>query len=436
METPLFAKLAARWKTVLVILLLSLSCGIAYTLFAPAVWEARATVIFPVRQASALGLAGGDASAITSALGGPTPVRVYSGILESARTVDYVAKETGLSRLDVKRMRKVLDQAMENTITVSAANRDPELAKRLVALHLQALETINEDLNMPQSENDVAVLRERIEQQNKTIAKFEQELLEFQSRAVTAPSVTQTGAGQDSTIVASPSGWVSTLRQLELQYARVDSEIGQIHAWSDKIAKEGGELPTPFSGAEKWRKALTDLEYELRVKELTYASTSPEVKKLREQIAITRRQMQGELDKHVRATEEGFIDPSSVGGDKLPGLMAERVALEAQIQAVKRLADLAPAESVELSRLLREIATHTAILNQLEGQLQVAAVQQARDPNRWEVLDEPYVEDKPLNKSYLRNCGAALAIGLLFSLLLCSRPQRGGEVRLELDEAA
>ncbi len=435
----MFASLWARRGPVAIVLGLSLAAGIAYTVFAPPVWEAKATVIFPVRQPSVLGLASGDASALTSALGGPTPVRVYAGILESARTIDYVAKGSGLSRLDVKEMSKVLDQAMENTITVSASNRNPELAKKLVTLHLQAMDTINQDLNLPQSENDVEVINERIVFEQKRINENEAALLKFQSTAVTAPNVTPTGTGKDSTLVASPSRWVSAQRDLELQYARVESEIGQIQAWSTKVAEDGKTMPTPFSGAEKWRTALIDLEYELRIKELSYAQTSPEVKKLKAQIAITRTQMEAELASQVKATQEGIVDQSSVGGQRLPGLIAERVALDAQIQAVKRLADLAPAESVELSRLLRDIATHTTMLNQLQGQLQIATIQKSRDPNKWEVLDAPYVEDKPLNKSLFRNCAMSLFLGSLFAMVLGLRPMKtkGENPQLrEYDEAA
>ncbi len=437
--TPVFASLWERRGVVAAVLSVALAAGIAYTLFAPAVWEAKATVIFPVRQPSALGLASGDASALTSALGGPTPVRVYAGILESARTIDFVAKDTGLSRLDVRQMSKVLDQAMENTITVSASSRNPDLAKKVVALHLQAMDLINQDLNLPQAQNDVEVINEQIVDEKKTIDENEAALLKFQSTAVTAPNVTPTGTGKDSTLVASPSRWVSAQRELELQYARVESEIGQIQAWSTKIAEDGKTLPTPFSGAEKWRTALIDLEYELRIKELSYAQTSPEVKKLREQITITRTQMEAELANQVRATQEGLVDQSSIGGQRLPGLIAEKVALDAQIQAVRRLADLAPAESVELSRLLRDIATHTTILNQLQGQLQLATIQKTRDPNKWEILDEPYVEDKPLNKSFFRNCAMSLFLGSVVAMALGLRPVRrkGHASKLrEYDEAA
>ncbi len=432
--TPVFASLWVRRRLVFFVLGLSLVAGIAYTIFAPAVWEAKATVIFPVRQPSVLGLASGDASALSSALGGPTPVRVYAGILESTRTIDFVSKSTGLSRLDVRQMSKVLDQAMENTITVTASSRNPELAKRIVALHLQAMDSINQDLNLPQAENDVEVINERLVEEQKRIDENEAALLAFQSTAVTAPSVTPTGTGKDSTLVASPSRWVSAQRDLELQYARVESEIGQIQAWSTKVASDGKTLPTPFSGAERWRTALTDLEYELRVKELSYAPTSPEVKKLRAQIAITRTQMEDELSNQVKATQEGLVDQSSVGGQRLPGLIAERVVLDAQIQAVKRLADLAPAESVELSRLLRNIATHTTILGQLQGQLQVATIQKTRDPNKWEILDEPYVEDKALNKSFLRNCTMSLFLGSILAMALCLRPTKPKDRALRLQE--
>ncbi len=431
---PIFAPLKRRKWLVLGIVAISVACGVAYTLLAPAVYEAEATVIFPVRQPSVLGVSSGDASALASALGGPTPVRVYAGILESSRTHEIVSEATGLSRKEVKRMTKVLDQSMENSITVIARSRDADLAKKVVQLNLDALESINEDLNMPLAANDVTVLGERISDQRTKIAESEARLLEFQSKAVTAPNVTSSGTGKDTAILAAPSNWVANLRQLEIQLAKVDSEIAQILNWSDRVAENGKDLPTPFPGTEKWRTTLADLEYQLRIAELTYAPSAPEVTKLKDQIEIARKQLDTELAKHVLATQEGFISPMTDGAERLPGLMAGRVALEAQIHAVGRLAQLAPAESIELSRLMREIATNTVILQQLEAQLQVATLQEARDPNRWEVLDEPRLADDPVNKSLLRNGAISVIVGFIIACVVATSLGRKPDLKVLLED--
>ena len=431
---PILSPVWQRRRLVLGVVALSAMVGVAYTLYAPKVWEAEATIIFPVRQPSVLGVTGSESGALASALGAPTPVRVYTGILESTRTIEYVANSTGLKRKEVKQMSKVLDQTMENSITVLARSRDAELARKIVELNLEALEKINEDLNMPLAENDVFVLTQRIEGQRETIAKFEGQLLEFQNGAVTAPGVTSTGSGKEATILAAPSNWVGSLRELEIQHARVDSEIGQVMAWSDRVADDKDELPTPFPGAEKWRTTLAELEYELRVAQLSYSPTAPEVQKLEEQIQIARKQLDNELTKHIEATRQGFIAPTGEGNAKLPALLANRVALEAQMKAVQRLAQLAPAEAIELSQLMREIATNTVILQQLEAQLQVATLQEARDPNRWEVLDAPRISEEPINKSFARNGALSLIVGLFlaFSLAMAlgRKPEKQGLIVL------
>ena len=431
---PIFAAVWERKLLVCAVVSASLLVGIAYTLLAPAVWEAKATVIFPVRQPSALGVTGGDASALASALGGPTPVRVYAGILESARTTQYVGDKLGIARRDVEQMSRVIDQAMENTITVSARSTDAELAKRVVALRLEALETINEELNMPLAANDVAVLGEEIESREKAISGLEEQLVKFQGEALTAPGVTTSGTGKETTFVSNSSRWVGALRDLEIERAKVESAIGQIQSWSAQVAEDGKDLPTPFPGTEKWRATLETLEYDMRVKELSYSPSAPEITKLRDEIAIAKKQLESELAKYAEATRTGLIDPTFSSAAKLPELLAQRVAVEAQLRAVQRLARLAPQESVDLSRLMREIATQTVILQQLQAQRQFASIQQARDPNRWEVLDDPYVEDKPLNKSLLRNGATSLFAGLLIAVcaaMLLGRPSR---LRVERDE--
>jgi uncharacterized protein involved in exopolysaccharide biosynthesis len=58
-------------------------------------------------------------------------------------------------------------------------------------------------------------------------------------------------------------------------------------------------------------------------------------------------------------------------------------------------------------------------------QYESARMDQATDPNRWEVLDQPALGDKPVNKSFALNMGlgtfASLFVGL--ALALAIRPK-------------
>lgn len=408
-ELPsIFSIIWSRRRIAFGVIGLSVAAGIAYTLFAPAIWEAKATIVFPVRTPSLLGASSFDQTSLAATLtGGPTPLKVFGGMLQSQHALEFVAKGSGLSKREVKDMRSIQDQAMESSLTVTARDKDPERAKKVVQLHLDALQQINKDLAKPLSADDADLLKSKVDEQRAKVAAAEQRLLRFQNSAVTAPSLSMGGGGKEGTILPASAKWAEALRQLELESKRVNSSIQEIESRSHAIAKNGGNLPAAIPPVQKWREKLTDMQYELQVQQLTLAPDAPEVVKLQKAIDVTRRQMRSEIDKYAAASSEGTVD-------KLPDLVTQKVVLDAQLEAVGKLAKLAPGEAIQLSRLTREVSTEGSILQQLQAQYELASIQADRDPNRWEVLDEPEVDEKPVNKSFSRNGILSLILGVTF----------------------
>lgn len=404
-ELPsVFSLVWERRKIAFAVAALVFAGGIAYTVISKPVWEAKATLIFPVRTPSLLGANSFDQTSLAASLtGGPTPLKVFGGMLESEHALNLVAKESGLPKRRIKDMRSFQDQTMESTLTISVRNQDPELAKKIVQLHLDALDKINEEVSRPLASGDADVLQTKVEAQKVKVKKAEEDLLAFQKTAVTAPTIAQSGSGKDATVLPTTGQWSSILAQLELDYKKIDSMIRDREWRTDSIAKGNGQLPSSLGPVKRWRDKLTDMQYELKVQELTLAPEAPENVKLRKAIAVTHNQMRSELQKFAAATRKGMIDPNDSEGNRLPNLMTERVAVEAQIEAVRKLAKIAPGESVQLSRLTREVATQSAILQQMQAQSELAQLQADRDPNRWEVLDTPEVDEKPVNKSLSKN---------------------------------
>ena len=123
---------------------LTIIAGISYTVLAPPVWEAKATIVFPVRTPSILGTGSFEQSGLAASLtGGPTPLKIFGGMLESERAIGYVADMSDLRRRAIKDMRSIQDSPTQNSITISARHTDADLAKRVVTLHLDALTRIN-----------------------------------------------------------------------------------------------------------------------------------------------------------------------------------------------------------------------------------------------------------------------------------------------------
>ena len=417
--------------------------GIAYTLFAPAVWEAKASIVFPVRTPSLLGSGSFEQSGLAATLsGGPTQLKIFSNMMESDTALTYVANQVGLPKREVKDMRNFSEQTGASSIDISARSTNAAQAKAIVAAHIQALTDINKAVGKPLVSNDSDVLKGQVDKQKERLQKAEQNLLIFQQTAVTAPSVVAGGSGKDVNIVPNAGKWGDMLKTLELQLVPLVSSIQDAESRMNKMSTKYKNLPASIPPVEKWRGKLTEQQFELKNKELTLAHDAPEMVKLRKAIEITEGELQTELTKYAQAANLGLVDTQG-GLNKLPTVLTQRVALEAQIAAVRKLAALAPAESIKLSQLTRDVTTQSAILGQLQGQYQLASLQAERDPNHWEVLDQPAVDDKPVNKSFSKNgmlsLIAGLALGSLFALFAPQRKAKAtkkSQPEITLDKAA
>lgn len=420
-ETPVSHLVWRERRTLFAVAAVALAAGVGYTLFAPPVWEAKATIVFPVKSPSILGSGGiGEASMGLAALaGGPTPLKVFGGFLESQRTLGFVAKRTNMTPREVREMRLVLDQAMESSLTISARSRDADLAKRVVALHLQALDRINVDLSQPLVGDDVRTITEQLVAGKRKLRDAEQRLLAFQRQAKTAPAVAASGMGEEAAVVPGASRWADMARSLEIEKGRVDAAIASVRAHLRSVAAAQGELPVDMPAVAKWRDKLAEAEYNLRVSLLTLSPESAEAEKLRQAVALSKARLRKEVDAYARSAGLGVAGTAEKpnGDAGLSALLLQQAGVDAQLLAVRRLASLAPTEAIELTRLTREVATASAVVTQLEGMRTMAVLQKERDPNRWEVLDPPQIDDKPVNKSFSKNLTIAALVGLLFGSL-------------------
>jgi uncharacterized protein involved in exopolysaccharide biosynthesis len=102
----------------------------------------------------------------------------------------------------------------------------------------------------------------------------------------------------------------------------------------------------------------------------------------------------------------------------LAPLELQRVGLEAQIVALRRLAVRAPEDTLKLQRLAREVATLSDIVQQLRVSLEQARMEMSRDPNRWEVLEEGTLKEESVNKRWRRNLAITGGVGLVAGAML------------------
>lgn len=431
-ETPLLLILWNQKWTVMTCVLIAVAAVMAYTYFSPPVWEAKATIVFPTQTPSVLGSTGftQDSGLVASLAGTPTPLKVYKGFMESERTINFVSTKTRLSRPVVKKRRSVHDQPMESSLTVSFRDSDSKRAVAAVAAHLEALDAINNDVARPLLSDDTDVLAKKVDDQKRIVAELESRLLDFQNNAKTAPSVSVSPSGSGSIVMADPARWKLQQRELEIELRKINSSLQSVTTSVTEAEFTGDALPSHIPPAKKWRDRLVELEYQLKLKEIEYAPGSPEIKKLKEEVDATRTQLQNEVSAYIQAVQDKTIDPTSPSAE-VPQLWTRKVGLEAQLSAVRRLATLAPEESIALGSIVRDLGIQTAVLQRVEQQYELARIQSNRDPSRWQVLDEPAIGDRPVNKDYVKMGAAAGVLGFMIGSIVAAfrkpEPQVVGE---------
>ncbi len=407
---------------VLICVVICLGVGLGYTVLSPAIYEAKTTVFFPARASSILGPSGvTDSSGGGGSLlggGGPSPLKIFRAFLESERALDVVAKQSGLPRKKLVDIRKVTEEPSSNTLSVSVFLNDKDKAKVVLDSYVAVLGQINSDLSVQSMTGDSEALRQELLRDQERLRKSESKLLKFQRVSVTSPSVVgSTGNNPTPTI---QSAWGSQLLQAQIELGIIKAKLSAAMAKYQAGMSEPKLIPSDIPAVKQLRPELVKAEYQLRLSLQTLGPEAPEVKRERAYIKILRDQLHSELKAYLESVQKGLSDPTqSSSGESatLPNLMQQKVALEAQIEALISLQKVAPEEGRSLARLLRDVAIDSEIVKQATLQYQLAKLQSLRDPNKWSLLDPPRVFDEPVNKKYLTTSLLGILVGLFVGLV-------------------
>ena len=438
-EITLADLIAIIWQrkwTVATITLLCVLIGVLATWLPKPVYEASSTLLFPAGGASPLaGIA--QSFGINLPSGGTAPLKMYRAVLESARLREMISQETGIKAKKLESMTTVKDDAQASLITVLVRHEDPATAQKVAKLYIRSLARLNKELNLPLARNQVEFLERELSLRTKQLREAETRLLDFQRRMVGeggAPSSAGTSvptpmgglAGLPSVRVSGgasgfDTAYLQQLNSARLQLNQVQQQIAAAREAAQRVAQSATELPADLPPAALWRAKLTELEYELRVAELTYGPDAPNVVKLKKEIELTRQQLRREIENYLKAVNMN-VDPN------LAPLELQRVGLEAQVNALQQLAARAPEDTLQLQRLAREVSTLNELVQQLRVALEQARMEMSRDPNRWEVLEEGRLKEEPVNKRWKLSIALALAgggmLGVLLVLLTLPRGER------------
>lgn len=415
-EITLGDLIALIWQRKLIVAAVtafSVLVGFFATWLPAPVYEAYSVLLFPGGAPSPIaGLAQSLGISLTG--GGNVPLKMYRTVLESDRIRRLLSEQVGLTTRQLQQMTTLEEDPQASSIKIIVRHTDPLVAQKVAKQYIDALATLNRELNLPLARGQVEFLERELALRNKQLREAEDRLLQFQRRAVyvEAPD----GVSRDypaETAERYPVANGTYARQLtdaRLRLQQVMQQLEEARSLARRRAQNAENLPADIPSADQWRQKLTELEYELRVAEITYGPDAPSVVRLKRQVELTRQQLRQEIERYLQAVRLN-LDP------QLASLEMQRVGLEAQINALQRLAEQSPEDTLVLQRLTREVTTLSNIVQQLRVALEQARLEMSRDPNRWEVLEEGTLKERPVNKRWKLNLAIAVSGGVMVGVL-------------------
>jgi len=405
-------RLRRRWKAVAACACVGLLIGVVATAVRTPEYAGRMSVFFPAR-ASVLGSNGvmdASGAAGASMLGnGPSPLKIFQGFLESETAIKDIADSFGITRQSLMDNRAIDSDARSSILTVTYIDKSAARAKSVLTTHVEELKKINSKVSFDTMEDDLQLLQRRLTDAKAKLAQAETGLVYYEKTSISAPTITP-GAGG---IAATPGAWAQDLIQLQMDEEKIDTTLASSRERVRELSRLPVDLPSELPPIKRLRPKLLDTEYELAVKQKLLGPDAPEIFDLNTRITALKKELASELASYLRGVNDKVIDPSVAEGD-MPALLTSRTVIDSQIAVLKRLATAAPAESMHMNRLYAQVSLQSGIVQQLTSQYLTASMQAQRDPNRWVILDEPWVSDRPVNKSY----GRGALIGLFCGLLL------------------
>lgn len=384
-----------KWQTVGFIgFFLCLSS--AYTFFQKPVFLAQATLI----TTQALSPEPNLPMRFTGP-GQQDPLLTIKGILESRDSLDYISTKTGQSRRALKSLIQVLTKIENGQITINCFNSDTKLALNVVKASIESLRITTNKSVFNSAGNNVINLKKAIDERTIELKSAEERLVRFQ-KSMKAP------------IVPGDLGSLSTIVRIKeerkLQLAETDSKI-------QALMQEANYDNETVMNLEKFnpklfslKRTIIDKEIELSKQSISLADKSPVIVELKALIESLRNQLKQELRNYRDSINSGT-------NEKILYLSIERDVTKAQVRYYDEMISIAPRESVEWSRISREIQQLSAALGELKVQYERARVKSTVEQIQWNVLSTPKLEDLPVNKSYLKSAAIGIAVGFLFSLI-------------------
>lgn len=422
---PNARKSALDWMR---IILLSACAGVlafGLSFFFRPKYESYATYYFPMTSqgSSLLAVAGapsGDAGvvsnlggALTSPVVGSAP-QTAIGILSSRacrqRVIELTTAE-GVSSpvLNDKDLDDATDARLDRNglLRLSVTTESPEVAQKIVQSYQTAFEEIAQNLTLNVSKKNRQLIEARLKKLKNDADTTSRELLTALSRpgAVNAELAKSSIEETERQLIAA--------RQLR---AATKAKVRGLMESLIKFYDSGEVVSNPGdTNASPLMTALQNRQLEFEDTRKAFMPSSPEYQRS-EEVYLNASKLVRQLANRKAELAKAGIDPQTIvaASDYSAQLAAER-ELEKQLSATRRRAKKTATDETTIDGLTARSEQLNKTIAQLESEYQLAVIAEARDPSRFEILDKPEIDLKPVFPR--RILIAALAFAIAFAAL-------------------
>ncbi len=326
-------------------------------------------------------------------------ISMYSSILKSNRVLKSVIKKYDLDQLSFVKKLNITERKNSNIIEFSYVGEDKKLIRNILLDLLHSFTLANKDLNLPGNYNEIEAYDISINEKKDKLKKLELELEKMLSDTATS--------------LADEKGMFKIIEDYKikkLEKENLESQLNDFRKRFRELQNDSNLLPNFDPGMEAWRKKIINTKLKLNNMKLTYGDSAPAVVKLRKELDNLNDEFKREINNFSKALDKGFTE-------KFSQLFMEKVGLETTIAGLEKLIKQTPADTIKVNNLTRDIAILNVVLQELIKKREMYQLETIKNPNKWQVLDNAVISDRPLNKKPILMTLLGILIGFLLSTI-------------------
>ncbi|MBA4291728.1 hypothetical protein C0431_02035 [bacterium] len=393
-----------NWKSALGGAVLFGVVGLGVHFIAPPKYRAEMTLVFPASAKAEL-------SVLTGAIDGSdvSGISYVAGLLSTRSALEAIGEVAKMKPLDVRKAMTVEADPISRQLRVGFVGDSVDQALASLRRAESFVDTANSQVSTGASANRMVGLIKRMEEKGKEVDDLESQLLDALETSDTVPTKEDEYTG---------GTYLAQLQRVQFELSSVKEEIAEVQKSASRIGSASSVgLPTGLEEEKVWREKLAEAQVEFDAAKAKYQPGTSQYREAKEKLDDAQKNLRTRITNYVKSVQSG-------ANAETADLLGRKVVLEFQADDLRKKAIAAPEEASRFRELLNKIELERKAYMLIREQFDSEQLKVSTAVPDWVAIDDPYILDKPVNKSLLTNVAIPGFAGGLFGLLVGTRRKR------------